>query len=299
MSETKPNQANDNSESNANYLSLVLTEKIKSKGCIQRFVKAIQENNIIVELSHSDTKRVIVSPINYTNWVKTIDTFTTQAKRKGISNADILDMVDVLDNNHEIVLGMNGNGKGFRNNDSHGSNDGETEDDVLIRKSIYIRKYSNGIPLAEAIVLDGRPRFLQLKQEDNTPIISRKISTISKLLYPKDTVDTHNPVPYTFESLDELNSYLERASKETIESLYFKVKSVVKKYVDTQEDWYVSLIATDVIIHYFQDKFATMPITICVGDNESGKNSILLVFRSLAYRVFYVTARAQQITIHF
>ena len=123
--------------------------------------------------------------------------------------------------------------------------------------------------------------FSQLKQEDNTPIISRKISTISKLLYPKDTVDTHNPVPYTFESLDELNSYLERASKETIESLYFKVKSVVKKYVDTQEDWYVSLIAADVIISYFQDKFATMPITICVGDNESGKNSILLVFRYL------------------
>jgi hypothetical protein len=33
-----------------------------------------------------------------------------------------------------------------------------------------------------------------------------------------------------------------------------------------------------------------MPITICVGDNESGKNSILLVFACLGYRVFYVTA---------
>jgi hypothetical protein len=85
MSEIKSNHTNDNIESNANYLPLVLTEKIKSKGYIQRFVKAIIENHIIVELNHPDSKRVIVSPINYTNWVKTTDTFTTQVKRKGIS----------------------------------------------------------------------------------------------------------------------------------------------------------------------------------------------------------------------
>ena len=41
-----------------------------------------------------------------------------------------------------------------------------------------------------------------------------------------------------------------------------------------------------------------MPITICVGDNESGKNSILLVFRNLGYRVFYVTQPVERITIH-
>jgi len=262
-----------------------------TKGCIQRFVKAVHENNIIVELNHPDSpsKITVVSPINYTNWIKTTDTFTAQAKCKGIPNADILDMVDVLDNNQELILGMNGNGKGRRNNGNQSNKDVE-EDEDLPRKDIYIRKYSNGIPLAEAIVVEGRPRFLQLTQEDNIPIITRKISTVSKLLYPKETVDTHNPILYAFESLDELNSYLERASEESIETLYFKVRSVIEKYIDTEEDCYISLIAADIVISYFQDKFGTMPITICVGDNESGKNSILLVFRCLGYRVFYVTA---------
>jgi hypothetical protein len=284
------NQNRSNTEINANYLPLLLTEKIKSKGYIHRYVKAVQENNIVVELNRSGTKMVIVSPITYTNWMKTTKTFMAQAKRKGIPNGDVLEMVDVLDNNHKIVLGTDVNGKGLRNNESHSSNNGETKDDELISKTIYIRKYSNGIPLAEAIVLEGCPRFLQLTQEDNTPKISRKISTVSKLLYPKDTADTHNPIPYAFESLDELNSYLERTREESIETLYFKVKSVIEKYIDTEEDCYISLIAADIVISYFQDKFGTMPITICVGDNESGKNSILLVFRCLGYRVFYVTA---------
>ena len=143
--------------------------------------KAVQENNIIVELNRQDSnsKITVVSPINYTNWIKTTDNFTAQAKRKGIPNADILDMVDVLDNNHELVLDMNGNGKGRRNNDNQSNKDVE-EDEELPRKDIHIRKYSNGIPLAEAIVLEGHSRFLQLTQEDNTPIISRKISTVSK-----------------------------------------------------------------------------------------------------------------------
>jgi hypothetical protein len=211
LADREPNQTSGNTESNVNYIPLFLTEKIKSKGYVQRFVKAVNENNIIVELSHSDSSRkTIVSPINYTNWVKTTDTFTAQAKRKGIPNADILDMVDVLDTNHELVLDMNGNGKGRRNNGNQSNKDVE-EDQELPPKDIYIRKYSNEIPLAEAIVLEGRPRFLQLTHEDNTPIINRKISTVSKLLYPKDTVDTHNPLTYAFESLDELNSFLQRA----------------------------------------------------------------------------------------
>jgi hypothetical protein len=293
LAEREPHQNTGYTEINADYLPLVLTEKIKSKGYIHRFVKAVQQNNIIVELNHSDSRKItIVSPINYNNWFKTTNTFTVQAKRKGIPNGDILDMVDVLDNNHEIVLAMNGNGKGSRNDSYRSSKDTDEEEcEELPRKDIYIDKYSNGIPLAEAIVLDRRPRFLQLKEEgDNTPLISRKISTVSKVLYPKDTADTHNPIPYIFESLDELNSFLQRASKESIETLYFKVKSVIEKYIDTEEDCYISLIAADIVISYFQDKFSTMPITICVGDNESGKNSILLVFRCLGYRVFYVTA---------
>jgi hypothetical protein len=56
------------------------------------------------------------------------------------------------------------------------------------------------------------------------------------------------------------------------------------------EGYYYTLLSGDTIWSHFQDKFAMTHFDIIVGDNDSGKNSALLVFRYLGYRVFYVTS---------
>ena len=41
-------------------------------------------------------------------------------------------------------------------------------------------------------------------------------------ILPADNLDSQNPLPYIFESPDELNQYLERARNETFDSLVSK-----------------------------------------------------------------------------
>ena len=67
------------------------------------------------------------------------------------------------------------------------------------------------------------------------------------------------------------------------------VKTTFQKYVDA-EDHYIIILAADTIYSYFQDKFATTHYLICVGDNSSGKNSILMTFANLGYRTLLATS---------
>jgi hypothetical protein len=92
-----------------------------------------------------------------------------------------------------------------------------------------------------------------------------------------------------FATAEELEEYLKRARNETFDTLFSKIKSVYKIYVNTEEH-YITILAADTIYSYFQDKFPTVHYNIFVGDNGSGKNSALLVYKYLGYRVFYVTA---------
>ena len=56
------------------------------------------------------------------------------------------------------------------------------------------------------------------------------------------------------------------------------------------EEHSLTVLAADTIYSHFQDTFSTTHYNIFVGENGSGKNSALLVFRILGYRVFYITA---------
>ena len=56
------------------------------------------------------------------------------------------------------------------------------------------------------------------------------------------------------------------------------------------EEHVLVILAADILYSYFQEKFGATHYNIFVGENGSGKNSALLVFKMLGYRVFYVTA---------
>ena len=116
-----------------------------------------------------------------------------------------------------------------------------------------------------------------------------KIETTDKVFFPADTLDTQNPIPYIFDSIDELNQYLELANKETLDSLFKRVEHAFRLFVVLEDHSTVILVA-DIILTYFQDKFGYTHYNILIGDNGSGKNSALLFLSQLGYRVFCVTA---------
>ena len=83
--------------------------------------------------------------------------------------------------------------------------------------------------------------------------------------------------------------YLNLAINENYDSLYLKVETIFRKYVNVEEYYYPILVG-DTIWSHFQDRFGYTHYLIFTGDNGSGKNSALLVFKYLGYRVFYVVS---------
>ena len=252
----------------------------RSKEIVKDIAINTKTNSVIVVLNH-DCKKVVVSHI-YKDWNKTSSTFQKQAERKGLSSEDTDIILDEFDNNYETILEHT-----LINPNEHGPRQ------IIKTKQVYIRKYTgntgNLVPLSESIILGGNPNFLQVT-EGNKPALLDSLDIGHTTFYPYDTIETHNPIPYLFESVDELNTYLKNAaSYENLDSLFLKVKAIFKKYVDAEER-YITLLAASTILSYYQDRFGTIHYIIIVGDNGSGKNSALLVYRMLGYRVFYVTA---------
>jgi hypothetical protein len=194
---------------------------------------------------------------------------------------------------HE-TLDTDGNGKAKKKNHNkrrqrsfHIEESGEERDDH--KKRIYIHKYSTGVPLVEAVIVYGQPLFLQLKNgSSKEPVLFDKIESDNLILYPKE-IQSQLSEPYVFEFKEEIVHYLNLAKKLTNFDQIFKlVKSIYKKYVDAEEH-YIRLLSADTLYSYFQDKFATTHYVICIGGNSSGKNSILMTFKYLGYRVLLAT----------
>ena len=159
------------------------------------------------------------------------------------------------------------------------------------KKGIAIKKYSgNGrLALHESIVLALTPKFVSLDSQHNPEFKNHIELNLTQELIPSDSLHTQNPLPYIFESEGEFKKYLELAKKETLDTLCFSVDSIYRKYVNVEEHYY-ALLAGNTIWSWFQDKFGYTHYVIIIGDNGSGKNSALLVFRYLGYRVFYVVS---------
>lgn len=154
-------------------------------------------------------------------------------------------------------------------------------------KIVYQRKYQLDSILYEAVIVDRLPKFASC--ECGTFNLIDKIEITNYTVYPADTIISSNPIPYSFESEQELADYIEHAKNETFDSLFEKILSEFKDYVNVEEHSQV-ILSCGILFSYFQDKFGATPYNILVGENGSGKNSALLVFRMLGYRPLYITA---------
>jgi hypothetical protein len=178
---------------------------------------------------------------------------------------------------------------------SKGKQRKEEEEEIKAPKKVkYLRKYTdNGTgPLFESAIIGKIPTFVTYAKRNGDYTIQpfKYIEGSGQYdIHPAETIASQNPIPYTFDSIDELKQYIELAKKETFGTLFFKVKSVFSKYVNVEE-YYATVLSADIVYSWFQDKFGTTQYNIFTGDNGSGKNSALLVFKYLGYRVFYVVA---------
>jgi hypothetical protein len=184
----------------------------------------------------------------------------------------------------EIFLGGNGNGEGKSNKNNN------VREKEVSKKKIIIKKYTakGSKPLHECIVIGQEPKFVYL-DKNNKPQFVDSIERVNDTLIPADTFDTQNPIPFIFDSKEHFERWLEEAKKETLDSLFSKVESINRKYVDVEDHYHV-LLAADMIWTWSQDRFGYTHYVIITGDNGSGKNSQLLAFKFLGYRVFYVVS---------
>ncbi len=266
------------------FIDLQLTDEIKKEQVVTFFKLDKRTNNLFLKLHHIYRQKRIISPIyEGPKWNETVDTLVKKLRQSGVSapHIDLID--DVLNNNYDIVLGITEAGQEDQVNDR--------DENGKRPRIVKIRKYTgNGtLPLHESVVFkNGQTAFISL-DENGQPKYEIEMNRPGMILHPADNLDSQNPLPYIFESPDELNQFLERARNQTFGSLYLKTKLIYRKYVNI-EDHLLSILSADTIYSYFQDKFPTLHYNIFVGDNGSGKNSALLVYRHLGYRVFYVVS---------
>ena len=156
---------------------------------------------------------------------------------------------------------------------------------------IPIRKFTgNGTrSLHESIIIGTIPKLVTLDIQGKPKFLDCIEFGASDVFIPKDTLYTQTPLPYTFKSEDEFKEYLVYAGKLDLDALFSLVETECRKYVDV-EGYYYTLLVGDTIWSYFQDIFPYTHYLIIVGDNDAGKNSALLFYKYLGYRVFYVTS---------
>jgi hypothetical protein len=161
---------------------------------------------------------------------------------------------------------------------------------IKIEKVQALRKFEHHGKVYESIIVNNQPYFITASDNDgeNDYNLVEHIELANNTFLPQDGITTKNPLPYVFESDEELNQYITKAKSETFDSLFTKVLTEFKRYVNAPEH-VLTILSADIIYSYFQDRFGTTHYNIFIGDNGSGKNSALLVFRYLGYRPFYVT----------
>lgn len=155
-------------------------------------------------------------------------------------------------------------------------------------KEYFVRKFSSGIPLAEQIMIGGRSYFLQITAGGKPKLLP--FIDLSKdkgmILVPNHTVGSASPIiEFEYNDLQEIEYFIDRASRMKLDDLYFLVKSIFKEVVATDEPELIILLTTDTIMTFFQDLFVTTHYLVLTGPPGWGKGAILTTLKILGYRV--------------
>jgi hypothetical protein len=197
------------------FIDFELTDEIKKEQIVTSFKKDNRTNNLFLKLNHAYKQKQIISPIyEGSKWSETVNALVKKLKHSGVSNDHILLIEDVLTNNFETICGQS---------EDIQKQDVNTDESTKRPKKVKIRKYtaSGTLPLRESIVFqDGQTAFVSL-DENGRPRYETELARPGVVLYPADSLDTHNPLPYTYESPDEL-SVSSKSSRRNIRFALFE-----------------------------------------------------------------------------
>ena len=152
-----------------------------------------------------------------------------------------------------------------------------------------VHKYSNNGKgqLKEAIIVNGESTFLRYSQDKGFLYLEPHIEEKTReLKAPQMDECPYEPYEFTAQSLNSY--YLPLAKKETIDSLYQKIKSKVKQFNDV-DNYVLNLLSMNVIGSYFQDRLSTVHYLFVVGGNGTGKSAFGDTFECLGYRPVNIT----------
>jgi len=273
-----------NTTEDSHLIPLRLSDELRKEEIVKSFVKDSRINSVVLHLNHKYEQKNFIFSIpaaKKIDWGAIIEKVAKSLRTNGISSDHILMIEDVLNTNYEIVIGFAAESSQIRQDEYANGKKKEV---------CYVHKYTaNGDkPLHESVLFTDTEQsaFVYLDVNDGgKPKFVNYIERPDKILYPADSLDSQKPLPYRFASAQELEMYLELARKETLDSLYQAVMSNLRLYVNVDEH-YLVVIASDIILSYFQEKFPTMHYDIFVGDNGSGKNSAQQAISRLGYRVY-------------
>ena len=85
----------------------------------------------------------------------------------------------------------------------------------------------------ESVVIAGQSSFLHLAVTNLN--IRQQLKVLIKYFILSDTTDTQNPIPYIFGSTEELQEYLDLASKETFETFTIRLRQSTRN-MSTQKN---------------------------------------------------------------
>jgi hypothetical protein len=156
-------------------------------------------------------------------------------------------------------------------------------------KEEIVHKYSNKGKgqLREAIIMDGEPFFLRYSEEKGLLYVLTYIEEKKRKLRPPHLEECpYEPYEFTAQSLNHY--YLPLAKKETIDSLYQKIKDEIKLFNDVDQ-YVLCQLSMNVIGSLFQDRLSTVHYLFVVGGNGTGKSAFGDTFECLGYRAVNIT----------
>ena len=279
-----PNKESDN-KNNSNIYYFNIPKDVKQTGLFKYAI--FDPNTEIIEIF---VNHKVNGPIAWTfvhkKWTSNFDLFWKEMNDYGINDLESkLLCRRLLNANEKKILELQ---KSKSQNKDIENEYGEKPKPVFMTFKYTQRGKGN---LHESVVFteDGKPYFIKYDYEKQE---FSKIETIEEnnriLRLPE--LEECPYEPYTFLNLPEVNEYKNRIINEKIDRdyLFDKSLSIIKKF-NTQDDYKLVLVAADVILSLFQDRFSTIHYDFFVGGNGSGKSSLGATFASIGYRPVTMT----------
>jgi len=174
-------------------------------------------------------------------------------------------------------------------------NNQQSKEETKPKEEIVYKFSSKGQgQLREAAIVEGKPYFLKYfygqdksGQDRRFIQVEPKIIDATPALRPP-LMQEYPYSPYEFKTTEEPQIYLQKALRETPDSLLTKIKNVVKKYNDVDEKT-ATLLSANILGSYFQDRFSTVHYLIIIGANGTGKSAFGDTFECLGYRAVNIT----------